>query len=216
MTSLYGKHHRALQADFESTALADGLNSAIVAPELSHEQQNFIQTRDMFFLSTVDHRGYPTCSYKGGNKGFVKVINTKTIAFPCYDGNGMFLSMGNITNNKIGLLFIDFETPHRVRVHGNATVSQDDELLGEYHQAQLVVRVSIEETFVNCPRYIHKYTRVNTSRYVPQTNCETPLAQWKRIEPFQQMLDESTQKKASENGLISPEQYSELLRKGEG
>jgi len=216
MTNLYGAQHRALQADFDATTLADALDSVIVAPELSHEQQSFIQTRDMFFITTIDHRGFPTCSYKGGNRGFVKVVDEKTIAFPSYDGNGMFLSMGNITqNNKIGLLFIDFETPHRVRVHGIATVSQEDDLPGEYQEAQLIVRVSIEETFVNCPRYIHKYTRENTSRYVPQTSCETPLAQWKRIEPFQPLFDEATQKKASESGLISADEYSELLRKGE-
>jgi uncharacterized protein len=171
----------------------------------------------MFFLTTIDHRGFPTCSYKGGNAGFVKVVDSKTLAFPSYDGNGMYLSMGNITqNNKIGMLFIDFETPHRVRVHGTASISKDDPLLSEYHEAELIVRVQIEEVFINCPRYIHQYERKEASKYVPQTTCETPMAQWKRIEPLQPVLDEKTQAQAAEQGLISPEEYGEMVMQGKG
>ncbi|MFV1922475.1 MAG: pyridoxamine 5'-phosphate oxidase family protein [Methylotenera sp.] len=217
MSSLYGKQHRAMQAQFETTSLADAVDSIIVLSELTPEHEGFIATRDMFFLTTIDHRGYPTCSYKGGNPGFVKVVDSQTLAFPSYDGNGMFLSMGNITqNNKIGMLFIDFETPHRLRLHGTATVSKEDLLLSEYQEADLIVRMKIEEVFVNCPRYIHQYSRKETSKYVPQADCETPLAQWKRIAPLQPVLDEATQAKAKENGLISPEDYGELVMKGKG
>src|SRR5271170_1559786 len=102
----------------------------------------------MFFLTSVDHRGYPTCSYKGGKAGFVRVVDPETIAFPSYNGNGMFLSMGNIlTSHKVGLLFIDFETPHRVRVHGVAAIDRNDPLLKEFTGAELVVRVTVTETF---------------------------------------------------------------------
>lgn len=217
MSSLYGEQHRVMQAEFETTGLADAVDSIIVVSELMPEHEGFISSRDMFFLTTVDHRGYPTCSYKGGNPGFVKIVDSKTLAFPSYDGNGMFLSMGNISqNNKIGMLFIDFETPHRLRLHGTATVSREDVLLNDFQEADLIVRVEIEEVFVNCPRYIHQYSRKETSKYVPQTDCETPLAQWKRIAPLQPVLDEVTQKKAQENGLITPEEYGELVMKGKG
>lgn len=217
MSEIYGKQHRDMQAAFNTTGLADAVDSIIVASELAPEHEGFIVSRDMFFLTTIDHRGFPTCSYKGGNPGFVKVVDNKTLAFPSYDGNGMFLSMGNIQkNNKIGLLFIDFETPHRVRVHGTATVSKEDPLLSEYKEADLIVRVEIEEVFVNCPRYIHQYSRKETSQYVPQENCETPLAQWKRIEPLQPVLDEATQAEAKASGLISPDEYGELVMRGKG
>jgi len=217
MSELYGPQHRSLQADFETTNLADAVDSIIVMPEMAPEHQGFIASRDMFFLTTIDHRGFPTCSYKGGNSGFVKVLDNKTLAFPSYDGNGMYLSMGNIKqNNQVGLLFIDFETPHRVRVHGMATVSQDDPLLSDYHEAELIVRVNVTEIFVNCPRYIHQYTREKTSHYVPQKNCTTPLAQWKRIEPLQPVLDLHTQAVATEQGLISPDEYGEIVRQGKG
>jgi len=173
-----------LKADFATTNLADALDSIIVLPEMAAAHQGFITSRDMFFLTTIDHRGFPTCSYKGGNSGFVKAVDSKTLALPSYDGNGMFLSMGNIKQNtKISMLFIDFETPHRVRIHGTATVSKDDPLLSDYNEAELIVRVEITEIFVNCPRYLHQYTHKETSKYVPQKDCPTPLAHWKRIEP---------------------------------
>ncbi len=217
MSALYGEQHRAMQAEFETTALADAVHSIIVMPELAPEHEGFISSRDMFFLTTIDHRGFPTCSYKGGNIGFVKVIDGKTLAFPSYDGNGMFLSMGNIANNnKIGMLFIDFETPHRVRIHGTATVNKQDALLANYKEADLIVRVTIEEVFVNCPRYIHQYTKKTTSQYVPQESCQTPLAQWKRIAPLQPVLNTQTQEQASKAGLISPDEYGELVMKGQG
>lgn len=217
MSQLYGAQHRAMQTEFETTALADAVNSFIVVNEIPSEHQAFIESRDMFFLSTVDHRGFPTCSYKGGFPGFVRVLDNQTLAFPSFDGNGMFLSMGNMTlNNKVGMLFIDFETPHRVRVHGTASVSADDPLLQEYKEAQLIVRVALEEMFINCPRYIHRYTRQQASQYVPQAQCETPLAQWKRIGPLQPVLDADTQAKAAAQGLISPEEYGALVVAGKG
>jgi hypothetical protein len=114
------------------------------------------------------------------------------------------------------MLFIDFETPHRVRVHGTASVSRDDPLLAEYTEAELIVRVTLEEMFINCPRYIHRYVRKEASQYVPQAHCETPLAQWKRIEPLQAVLDTETQAQAAAKGLISPEEYGALVISGKG
>jgi predicted pyridoxine 5'-phosphate oxidase superfamily flavin-nucleotide-binding protein len=161
MSEIYGEQHRALQQAFDTTRLADRVEQIIVHPEIPDDHKAFIESRDMFFLSSVDHRGYPTCSYKGGVPGFVRVVDAKTIAFPSYDGNGMFLSMGNIGgNDKVGMLFIDFETPHRVRVHGIASLDQNDPLITEFPGAELLVRVAVTETFVNCPRYIHKYPAV--------------------------------------------------------
>ena len=193
------------------------MKEIIVVPEITDEHKPFIESRDMFFLTTIDHRGYPTCSYKGGEPGFVKVVDNKTIAFPSFNGNGMFLSLGNINaNNKVGLLFIDFETPHRVRIHGNASIDKIDPLVQEFHGAELVVRVTVTEVFVNCPRYIH-YKRVKTSKYVPQANCETPIPQWKRIDAIQDALPEHEKGTANKlGGTITPEEYNILLTKGEG
>lgn len=206
-----------MQEAFDTKALADRLDQIIVSDEIADDKNDFIESRDLFFLTTVDHRDYPSCSYKGGNPGFVKVLDNKTLAFPNFDGNGMFLSMGNISaNNKIGMLFIDFETPHRIRIHGTASITPNDPLLAEFPGANLVVRVAVTETFVNCPRYIHEYQRIGTSKYVPQATCPAPPAQWKRIDAVQDVLPECDRSIAeSHGGVITPEEYGEILMKGE-
>ncbi len=219
MDELYGEQHRRLQQEFDTKKLADRVKEFIVSPEIVDDHKPFIESRDMFFLSSIDHRGYPTCSHKGGEPGFIKVIDEKTIAFPSYDGNGMFLSLGNINaNNKVGMLFIDFETPHRVRVHGTASIDKQDPLIKEFHGAELVVRIKVTEIFVNCPRYINKYQRIKSSKYTPNTDFENPLTpQWKLIDGLQEALPENERGIAEKlGGTITPEEYGELVKKGKG
>ncbi|KAF3982551.1 MAG: pyridoxamine 5'-phosphate oxidase family protein [Methylococcales symbiont of Hymedesmia sp. n. MRB-2018] len=219
MDELYGEQHRLLQQEFDTTKLADRVKEFIVSAEITDEHKPFIESRDMFFLSSIDHRGYPTCSHKGGEPGFIKVVNEKTIAFPSYDGNGMFLSLGNINaSNKVGMLFIDFETPHRIRVHGTANIDRQDPLIKEFHGAELVVRIKVTEIFVNCPRYINKYQRVQSSKYTPKADFEKPLTpKWKLIDGLQDVLPEKEKGMAEKlGGTITPEEYGELLGKGKG
>ena len=135
----------------------------------------------MFFLATCDEDGRPNCSYKGGDPGFVRVVDEHTVAFPNYDGNGMYLSMGNLVKNPhVGLLFIDFEQQHRMRLNGVASIDGDDPLMADYPEAQFIVRVRATEVFPNCPRYIHQYQLVERSKYVPRQDCETPVPDWKK------------------------------------
>jgi predicted pyridoxine 5'-phosphate oxidase superfamily flavin-nucleotide-binding protein len=219
MSKIYSTEHRALQGTFDTTRLANRIEEMVVAPQLADHQKAFIESRDMFFLTSVDHRGYPTCSYKGGAPGFVKALDLNTIVFPSYNGNGMFLSMGNInTGHKVGMLFIDFEMPNRLRVHGDATISQNDPMLVEFIGAELLVRVAITEVFVNCPRYIHKYQRVQTSKYAPQTGCAAPPApQWKRIDAIQDALPARESDIAKElGGTITFEEYAAMVTKNAG
>jgi predicted pyridoxine 5'-phosphate oxidase superfamily flavin-nucleotide-binding protein len=219
MSEIYSPEHRALQQMFDTSRLADRVEELIVRPEIPDDSKAFIESRDMFFLTSVDHRGYPTCSYKGGAPGFVRVVNPGTIAFPSYNGNGMFLSMGNIVaNSKIGMLFIDFETPHRVRIHGLASIDRNDPLLAEFEGAELVVRVAVTETFINCPRYIHQYQRVQTSKYAPQAGCEAPPApQWKRLNVIQDVLPARERDTAEKlGGTITFEEYGARVLKGDG
>jgi predicted pyridoxine 5'-phosphate oxidase superfamily flavin-nucleotide-binding protein len=179
---LYHEGSRAFQDRFDTRRLADRIRERIT-DRLDDEDREFIAQRDMFFLSTVDQRGYPTCSYKGGDPGFVRVLDPQTIAFPNYDGNGMYLSLGNaVAHHKVGLLFIDFEDPSRLRVHGDATVDFNDPLQADYPEAQFVVRVAIHEVFPNCPRYIHRYSLVERSRFVPRVGSATPSPEWKKSE----------------------------------
>lgn len=218
MSTIYSHHHRDLQSRQESLDLADRLESMIVEKQISEQHQAFIESRDFFFLSTIDHRGYPTCSYKGGNPGLMRVVSPSEVAFPSYDGNGMYLSMGNIQGNaKVGILLIDFKTPHRIRIHGDARIEHDDPLLQAYPGAEMMVRVVIQEVFMNCPRYIHQMADMTPSKYAPNAQGESPTPQWKRIDAVQDVLSEEDQRLAKRmGGTITPEEYQALILRGEG
>ena len=178
---LYHEGNRRLQDRFDTRRLADRIEERIVHDAIDGDDRAFIEARDMFFIATVDEDGQPQCSYKGGDPGFVRVLDERTIAFPVYDGNGMYLTAGNLLVTKqVGLLFIDFEGRKRMRLNGVATVDENDPLLADYPEAQLVVRVAVTEVFPNCPRYIHEYKLVARSRFVPRSGCETPVPEWKR------------------------------------
>jgi hypothetical protein len=150
---------------------------------IDDDDRAFIERMDMFFIATADEHGQPNCSYKGGDPGFVRVVDEHTIAFPVYDGNGMFLTAGNLLRNaQVGLLFIDWERRKRLRLNGLASVDPDDPLLPEFPRALLVVRVRATQVFPNCPRYIHRMQLVERSRFVPKADCEPPVPEWKRRE----------------------------------
>ena len=186
MSSTYNDGSRRLQDRFDTRRLADRLDERFVQdPTIGPEDRAFIERMDMFFLATADADGRPQCSYKGGEPGFVKVLDEHTVAFPCYDGNGMFLSMGNVlANPHVGMLFIDFtsRTPSRLRLNGEASIDESDELIAAYPEAQFVVRVRAAQVFPNCPRYIHRMALVERSRFVPSPVRETPVPDWKRTD----------------------------------
>lgn len=180
---MYHEESRGFQDRFDTRRLADRIEERIVHDRIDEEDRAFIEARDMFFLATADGDGKPQCSYKGGAPGFVRVLDEHTVAFPCYDGNGMFLSIGNLgANPQVGLLFVDFAGQRRLRLNGIASIDDADPLLAEYERAQLVVRVRATEVFPNCPRYIHKLALVERSRFVPREACEPPVPDWKRRE----------------------------------
>jgi len=183
MSEYFHAGNRQLQDAFDTRRLADRLQAGIIQAVITPPDAEFIEAQNMFFLATVDDKGQANCSYKGGDKGLVRVVDETTLAFPIYDGNGMFMSAGNVlVNGEVGLLFIDFERQARVRVNGLASITPQDPLLANWPEARLVVRVKVRETFPNCPRYIHKMQLVETSGFVPKEQCETPDAPWKKLE----------------------------------
>jgi predicted pyridoxine 5'-phosphate oxidase superfamily flavin-nucleotide-binding protein len=185
--STYHDGSRRLQDRFDTRRLADRLDERFVQrPTIDADDKAFIERMDMFFLATADADGHPQCSYKGGDPGFVRVLDERTVAFPNYDGNGMYLSMGNVlVNAHVGMLFVDFtaERPSRLRLNGVASVDERDELLPTWPGAQFVVRVEATEVFPNCPRYIHRMALVERSRFVPHAGAEPPpVPDWKRTD----------------------------------
>jgi len=179
----YSRASRTLQDQFDTRRLADRLADVKVHHEFTADDRLFIERLDMFFLATVNEAGQPTCSYKGGDPGFVKVTGPRDVAFPNYDGNGMYLSMGNVAEtHAVGLLFIDFEAQRRMRVDGVASIHFEDPLLAQFPEAQFMVRIEALRIFPNCPRYIHRYELVERSKFVPHTAVDTPIPGWKQTD----------------------------------
>ena len=188
-TSAYHEGMRQLQDQRETRALADRLEKVTMRSAFTDEDRAFIARCRMFFIATADQAGQPDCSYKGGLPGFVRVIDEHTLAIPDYDGNGQYRTWGNVVvNPRVGLLFVDFETPKRLRVNGTATVSREDPLLAELPGAVFVVRLTAELIFPNCPRYIHKMQMVEESVYSPRPEYVPPVPAWKTFEVFRDAL----------------------------
>jgi len=191
VSTFYPDGSRELQDRFDTRRLADRIEQRLVSDRIGPEDKAFIESLDMFFLATADAEGRPSCSYKGGEPGFVRVADPGTLAFPNYDGNGMFLSTGNLAGNRqVGLLFIDFLRPKRLRISGEATLHFDDALLPCYPEAQFVVRVAVTRVFPNCPRYVHKHALVERSSFVPRAGCATPIPNWKKSDWASDVLPE--------------------------
>jgi predicted pyridoxine 5'-phosphate oxidase superfamily flavin-nucleotide-binding protein len=189
MTDMYHQGSRELQDQFASRRIADRLAS-FARVEFTADQQAFIESLPYFFLATADAEGRPDCSFKGGMPGFVRVTGPGELAFPDYDGNGMFKSLGNIrANPAVGLLFIAMHgAPRRLRVNGEATVSGDDPLLAETVGAQLIVRVAARAIFANCPRYVPAMQLVEPSIYTPRRGMQPPEPAWKSFPEFREVV----------------------------
>ncbi len=180
---------RRLQDVRETRRLADRLEDVTVRTTFTDEDRAFIRRCSMFFVATADARGYPDCSYKGGLPGFVRVLDDRTLCLPDYDGNGMYRTWGNVlVNAHVGLLFLDFERPKRLRVNGVARISEDDPLRHEFPGSVFIVRVAADRIFPNCPRYIHKMQLIEHSAYAPRPDYTPPVPAWKTFADFRDAL----------------------------
>jgi uncharacterized protein len=178
--------NRRLQDQFDSRRISDRLEEKLTRDKFTEQDRAFIEGAMFFFLATADAEGRPDCSFKGGTPGFVRVVGPGELAFPDYDGNGMFKSLGNIlVNPTVGLLFIDMgDKPRRLRVNGQASVSRDDPLMQRFAGAQLLVRVTARAIFPNCPRYIVTPGTADPSKYAPRPDYQPPEPAWKGFDDF--------------------------------
>lgn len=186
---MYHDGMRELQDVRETRPLADRLEQVTVHTRFTEEDRAFIERCPMFFVATADAHGRPDCSHKGGLPGFVRVLDERTLAFPDYDGNGMYRSWGNVlVNPHVALLFVDFENSRRIRVNGTAQIAQDDPLLGQFPGSVFMIRVTATRIFPNCPRYIHKMQLVEYSPFAPRQDYTPPVPAWKTSESFRDSL----------------------------
>lgn len=187
---MYHDGNRQLQDAFESRRIADKLEEKLARTAFTADDKTYIESAIYFFMATADAEGRPDCSFKGGPPGFVRITAPDELAFPDYDGNGMFKSLGNLTvNPDVGLLFIDMHgKPKRLRVNGTASVSRDDPLLATTVGAQLIVRVKARAIFPNCPRYIPQLQLVEPSQYAPQPGIDPVEPGWKGFADFKECM----------------------------
>jgi uncharacterized protein len=185
-TIMYHEGNRRLQDQFDSRRISDRVEEKLTRTQFTEADKAFIESLPYFFLATADAAGRPDCSYKGGMPGFVRVTGPSELAFPDYDGNGMFKSLGNmLVNPAVGILLIAMHgKPQRLRVNGEAVVSEHDSLLATTVGAQLIVRVAARAIFPNCPRYIPSMELIEPSIYAPRPGCETPEPAWKGFVDF--------------------------------
>src|SRR5437773_2607861 len=189
MVDPYDPGSRKLQDRFDSRRIADRLAEATYRIEFTAGDRALIESAPMFFIATADAEGRPDCSYKGGLPGFVRVLGPAELAWPDYDGNGQFRSLGNaLTNPHVGLLFIDWLVPRRLSVNGEAIVSDSEPLLAECAGAQLIVRVRARHIFPNCPRHIHRMQLIESSAYAPRPDYTPPRPEWKDSPTYRDVL----------------------------
>ncbi len=183
--TFYHDGNRALQDQFESRAIADRLEQ-LKRTAFTEDDKAFIESAIYFFLATADDEGQPDCSFKGGPPGFVRVTGPSELAFPDYDGNGMFKSLGNVTvNPHVALLFIALHgPPRRLRVNGTARIDREDPLMASMVGAQLMIRVEAHAIFPNCPRYIPSLELAEPSIYTPMPGVDPVEPAWKSFEIF--------------------------------
>ena len=138
------------------------------APErdlLTEEEQSFISARDSFYMATISESGWPYVQHRGGPRGFLQVLDSRTLAFADYGGNRQMLSTGNLaTNDRVTLFLMDYPRRERLKILGHARVFDAREhpaLVGRVHPPGLD-QIKPERVFVvdvlsfdwNCPKFI--------------------------------------------------------------
>lgn len=114
--------------------------------------RRLIREADFFLLSTVTESGWPYLQHKGGPRGFVQIVDDRTLVFPDFPGNKQFVTLGNLdADSRVCLFFVDFPTRRRLKVFGHAHVVET------VKNSELLTRsvvVQVADVDVNCPKHI--------------------------------------------------------------
>lgn len=183
--TFYHDGMRALQDRYEGRAVADRLATHRMHTQFTDDDRQMIDTAPFFFLATAAGDSVD-CSFKGGEPGFVRVTGDSALAWPDYDGNRMYRSLGNIQeSSRVGLLFIAFDgrqfdgSAARLRVNGHATIDESPDALADIPGAKRLIRVAVDQIFPNCPRYIPTMAMVERSDFAPRKGHTPPEPAWK-------------------------------------
>ena len=169
-----GEHR--LQERLGSASRARAFYEKQMLDHLTPSMREFIAEREMFFLATADGRGECDCSFRAGERGLVQVLDEHTLVYPEYRGNGVYGSLGNITENPhVGLLFIDFfQDRVGLHVNGRARLHFPTDPAGQQagdaspqavppgvgRRPELWVMVKVEEAYIHCSKHIPLLVKV--------------------------------------------------------
>jgi predicted pyridoxine 5'-phosphate oxidase superfamily flavin-nucleotide-binding protein len=127
-------------------------------------ERAFIADRDSFYMATVSESGWPYVQHRGGPRGFVKVIDDRTLAFADYRGNRQYISLGNLTaDDRVSLILVDYPRRARLKIfaHVEVVALEDDPELaalvtvpGYKAKLERVFRLRLESFDWNCPQHI--------------------------------------------------------------
>jgi hypothetical protein len=139
--------------------------------EMNDIMQEFVARQEMVFIATADAKGACDCSFRAGTAGFVHVLDSKTLAYPEYRGNGVMASVGNILENpQVGLMFIDFfQSTVGLHINGKASVVNKEDVAaipgvprgmlegahikgGRHPECWVIIK--IEEAYIHCSKHI--------------------------------------------------------------
>jgi predicted pyridoxine 5'-phosphate oxidase superfamily flavin-nucleotide-binding protein len=169
MTGLTGE--RILQAKYGTVKRADAFYTNQMLHELNEQMMEFIRKQELVFVSTADEKGNCDASIRVGPPGFVRVIDSETLVYPEFRGNGVMASLGNILENPhIGLLFIDFfQTCIGLHVNGRAEIIENDQVREKLSLPDDILRsfdgedaglaerwvcIKVDEAYIHCSKHI--------------------------------------------------------------
>jgi len=173
------KGERNLQRRFGTLNKATSFYNKQMLPYLAPRMMSFIEEQDMFFISTADAHGECDCSPRFGDKGFVTVLDSNTLIFPDFRGQGVMAGAGNIIENgHIGMLFMDYSRPIGLHVNGKADIIFKEKLSRRYpkpvvrriqnnifvEKTDFYVLVTVEEGFIHCAKHIPLMEKVDRKR----------------------------------------------------
>jgi hypothetical protein len=146
----------AAQHRWRTTAMWDKARRArLLLHEIPERFQQRVADSPFFFLATSNREGACDCSFKGGGPGIIKILDARQLVFPDFDGNGAFMSIGNLLENpRVGLLFIDFSDGGRLRVNGVASIHETGQFKDLFPDHPRAIHVSIEQVIPNCAAHV--------------------------------------------------------------
>jgi uncharacterized protein len=170
-------------------------------------EATFIQARDSFYLATVSETGWPYVQFRGGPRGFLRVIDGKTLGYADFRGNTQYISMGNLTrNDRVALFFMDYPRRTRLKLLGHARfedVTSNPELASRLEvptyraRVERAVLITLEAFDWNCPQHI-------TPRYTKEEIDALLVPMTREIEELKARIAE-LQKNASEPRSVNDE-----------